>query len=92
MTLFSDSELTLNRIFKNYNKDKLPPSVKTRLGTVFAKVKDRVNGVLVAGHPTKKDLAQGFKTKGNKQYPVSKWNVLCDSLCTQEASKFDYRQ
>lgn len=41
--------------------------------------------VLLGGHPTKADLLKGIRTDG---LPVSRWNVLCDRLCNQEAQKW----
>lgn len=37
------------------------------------------------GHPTKEQLESGIGKRGNK---CSKWNVLCDELCNEEAMKF----
>lgn len=79
--LFSDSELTLNRLFKAYSMVKLPKNVEQRAKSVLATLGQLVSGTLVAGHPTKNDLVQGFKLKNGKRLPVSKWNVLADSLC-----------
>jgi ribonuclease HI len=80
-TLYSDSELTLNRIFKDYSKDGLPKNVTARLGTAVAKI-NKLDGVLVGGHPSKKELKAGV---GKKGLPVSEYNVLCDKLCKEEA-------
>jgi ribonuclease HI len=79
--LYSDSELTLNRIFKDYSKDGLPNNVVSRLGTAVAKI-NKLSGILVGGHPSKKELKAGI---GKKGLPVSKYNVLCDKLCKEEA-------
>lgn len=84
VTLYSDSELTLNRIFKNYSTDKLPKGVVNRLGTVIAKFRVAgvtLNGVLVGGHPTKKELKAGVNKKG---LPVSEFNVRVDLLCKEQ--------
>lgn len=41
---------------------------------------------LLAGHPTKADLAQGYQVKKNgRSYPVSKWNKWCDDQCKRLA-------
>jgi hypothetical protein len=88
LMLFSDSELTLNRIFKSYSNAKLPSNVVKRLGTALATLKTagiKVEPILLAGHPTKADLAQGFKTKKGKRYPVSLWNVRVDKACKEQA-------
>jgi ribonuclease HI len=86
--LYSDSELTINRLFNHYSVKLLPKNVVERGNAVLVNFKlERVNitPVLLAGHPTKKDLSQGFKVKKGKQYPVSKWNVLCDKLASEAA-------
>lgn len=44
---------------------------------------------LLAGHPTKKDLEQGYQTKkSGVSYPVSKWNAWCDQKCQELAKRF----
>ncbi len=84
ITLLSDSELTLNRIFKRYSTDKLPNNVVQRLGTAIAKFRVAgivLNGSLVGGHPTKKELKAGVDKRG---LPVSEHNVRVDFLCKQQ--------
>jgi ribonuclease HI len=84
--LFSDSELTLNRAFKGYSVKKLPTNVVERLGTALASLKDtKLSYQLLAGHPTRKDLKQGFKEKKGKRYPVSSFNIYVDSLCKKQS-------
>lgn len=87
ITLLSDSEVTLGRVFKNYALNNIPfPLVyelerqKERL-TNFKKIKY----VLLAGHPSRVSLKKGTDKKGR---PVSIWNVLCDELCKQQAEKY----
>lgn len=91
LTLYSDSELTLNRLFRGYSMKLLPKNVQDRATAVVSKIKRdyyvHLQPVLLAGHPTKKQLAEGFKTKNNWNYPVSKWNVECDKLCSDAARK-----
>lgn len=45
--------------------------------------------VLLSGHPTQKQLEEG---KGSGGRPVSEWNVLCDQMCTAEASRYRRRR
>jgi hypothetical protein len=67
--------------------DKLPNNVKERALAVLEKLTGRVGYELCAGHPTKKDLVAGFKIKKGKSYPVSKFNVLVDKLCSAQSKK-----
>lgn len=40
---------------------------------------------LLGGHPTKDDLFRGV---GKRGLPVSRWNVLCDKLCSAAARAY----
>lgn len=81
--LFSDSELTLGRLFKGWTLNNLPEDFIHR----FKSALDRLGIVIgqhLKGHPTKKDLKRGYTLKGR---PVSRWNKMCDDLCQQEVKK-----
>lgn len=40
--------------------------------------------VLLAGHPTRRHLAAGYKVKpSGKRFPVSEFNVMADAACSQ---------
>jgi ribonuclease HI len=96
LVLKSDSELTLNTIFKNYSTKRLPRNVAERCVTAMERLALHhipVEYVLLAGHPTKKNLADGYKEKlgsdgmTKRKYPVSIHNVTCDTLCGIESGK-----
>jgi ribonuclease HI len=83
--LFSDSELTLKRLFEGYSMEKLPKNVQQRAWDVTLHFNGRLGKVLVKGHPTKKELSAGQSKDG--KYPVSEFNVLADKLCKEECKK-----
>lgn len=88
-TIFSDSAVTLGRIFNSYRWKNIPPWMhdifrQTTQRLQYWSVHQRFGGVLLAGHPTRKELAVG---KGRNGFPVSKWNVRCDELCGEAASE-----
>jgi len=79
--VFTDSLVTLRRFDSMTAKmNGIPDFLANRVRAVVDRMNYRLT--LLAGHPTKEHLKAGFKIKdsGNK-YPVSRWNVLCDSLC-----------
>jgi hypothetical protein len=104
-TLYTDSNVTRLRIVNakpsmtgipNDLQERLAHA-KSRIGGAWSPGQDR-NGatggmcvVLLKGHPTKADLAagEGARGEGKQSLPVSKWNVLCDKLCGEEAAKFN---
>lgn len=84
-TLWTDSGVTLTRLTKTNPLGRAVPkwlreelnAKMVRLGMFTVK--------LVAGHPTRRDLARGHNRSGT---PASSWNVLCDRLCNEEAERF----
>jgi len=66
-------------------------AAKSRLGGAWTPGEDRRGAtggicvVLLNGHPTKAELAAGI---GKRGLPTSKWNVLCDKMCGDEAKRF----
>lgn len=102
-TLYTDSNVTRLRIVNaKPSMAGIPTDLqerlahaKSRIGGAWSPGQDR-NGatggmcvVLLKGHPTKADLAagEGARGEGKQSLPVSKWNVLCDKLCGEEAAK-----
>lgn len=83
--LYSDSEVTLGRLFRRNALNGLPSNVVQRLMRVLQRMGD-VKGILLQGHPTKQDLRDGFGKK--RGYPVSKHNVWCDLECNRLAGEF----
>lgn len=89
--IYSDSQLTLERAFGNYPWSGIPDEMRIKVQGIVAALRDRgeLNYVLVAGHPTRAQLHQGYKIKKNgSRHPVSKWNVFCDENCSALAKRF----
>jgi ribonuclease HI len=83
----SDSQTALGWVFKGWNQAKIPNALRDRLNDLIASGKLLfLDSLLLQGHPTKEDLARGMGAKRN--LPVSKWNVRCDDLCTEEANRY----
>ncbi len=85
LTVYSDSGIALGWVFKGFKTEKVPD----RMLWILSRAKMGLYGacveyVLLAGHPTAKDLAQGFRVKDTGvSYPVHPLNVECDRLCTE---------
>ena len=86
-TLYSDSQVTLGRLFLAWPLRNVPRYLVTRLWAIQRT--ERLAGVqhvLLQGHPTKADLAAGIGKKRN--LPVSKWNAWADRECAHQASEY----
>lgn len=89
--IYSDSQITLERAFGNYPWAGIPDPMRQSVQAIVAAMRHsgEVKYVLVAGHPTRAQLAQGYKIKKNgSRHPVSKWNKYCDEQCAALAKKF----
>lgn len=84
--LYTDSEVTLRRIRKGRAGPELPPELLRKLLEEKERLLFTVE--LVCGHPTKKELAKGFRERNG--LPTSEWNLWCDKKCVQLAN--EYRQ
>lgn len=84
---YSDSQITIGRLFKGWKNKNLSDEM-VEWGLAAVKRLGKVEAILLAGHPTKKDLAQGYKEKGSGLYPVSIHNVACDLMCASQAKKY----
>lgn len=85
-TVYSDSRITLGRFFESWSMKGIPLWLVQEGGEAMARLDwQNCRGVLLDGHPTKKQLASGLGKRGN---PVSIFNVWCDKACGQEAAKF----
>ncbi len=82
-TLYSDSKITLGRLFEGWRNKNLPEEYVLRAKNALIRL-GKVQGKHLDGHPTKAQLEAGIGKRGN---PVSKWNIFCDDLCTQEINK-----
>lgn len=85
--VFSDSEVTLGRVFRGSTFNNIPKEMKKRLDFEKKRLKrfSEFPYELLHGHPTKKQLENGF---GKNGHPTSKWNVLCDEMCRQVGEEY----
>lgn len=83
-TLCSDSQVTLHRLSQGTTFNNVPRWLVDR--TLQATRSRRCKVKLMAGHPTKIELQQGFRERN--QLPTSKWNCWCDIECRRLAAKF----
>jgi len=83
--LYSDSEVTLGRLFKNHALNGLAPNVVERMRAALRRAGE-VKGILLQGHPTQADLEVGIGAK--RGLPVSKHNVFCDKECKRLADEW----
>lgn len=79
-TVYSDSKITLGRIFWGWKWSNIPMGVHRRFQAVRSRLKnfEAFRYVLLDGHPTKAQLAAGV---GKRGHPVSEYNVWCDEAC-----------
>jgi ribonuclease HI len=91
-TVYSDSKITLGRVFSGYQLKGIDAD---RAGMLFSRKEclGSLSSVLVAGHPTQRELSIGYKDKkleggGTVRYLVSRHNVACDQMCTAAAAAY----
>jgi ribonuclease HI len=86
-TLYSDSAVTLGRVFQGYKWSNFPQWVHH----LYQLQRDRLENwsqikwVQLDGHPTAEQLKAGIGKRGN---PVSIHNVWCDKACGALANKW----
>lgn len=83
-TVFSDSRVTLGRIFEGWRDKGLPEHWLDAAARNLRRL-GRVEWVLLDGHPTKQQLAEGRGKRGNL---VSAHNVFVDAECQRVARQF----
>lgn len=77
--IFSDSWVSLQRLFLGAKLKNVPPWLVERLGAIQASGRlARMTYQLLDGHPTAAQLLDG---KGKRGGPVSEFNVWCDEEC-----------
>lgn len=83
-TVYSDSQITLGRVFEGWKWNNIPDWLHKEYQQARKQLLcwDQINHVLLSGHPTKVQLEAGIG-KGNR--PVSEHNVWCDRACGQVA-------
>lgn len=81
--LTSDSQCTISRLKRpDMSMEGVPFKIKVRLQSIM-RDRPNVEFKLVAGHPSKKDLARGTK----RGHQVSEHNVECDRICKMYCEK-----
>lgn len=90
-TVYSDSQVTLGRVFEGWKWNGIPTWLREMYEEARRRLKnwDRIEHVLLDGHPTKAQLEAG---KGKRGHPVSIHNVWADHACGEEARKFMEKQ
>ncbi len=86
-TVYSDSMVTLGRIFHGWKWQNIPPWMHRIFTAQRARLTrwDGIKYVLLDGHPTKAQLATGV---GKRGHPVSIHNVWCDQACREAAEAY----
>lgn len=85
-TVYSDSQITLGRLFWGWKWSKLPPYLVKRAQIALKRLDvPKITAVLLDGHPTRAQLAAGVGKRGN---PVSEHNVWCDAECNRHAKQY----
>jgi ribonuclease HI len=85
-TFYSDSQVSIGRIFSNWKLNNVPQWLKIKAGDAKQKLcRLDFDYCLLDGHPTKAQLESGIGKRGN---PCSKFNVFCDDQCNKEAKAY----
>jgi ribonuclease HI len=84
--IYCDSQNTLGRCFDHWKLHNIPLWLQVRMAAAVRRIWPRVETgaityELIAGHPSKAELARGFKDKGMASYRVFIHNVWCDRMC-----------
>ena len=81
-TLYSDSQVTLGRVFMGWKWANVPKFMHEKYKALRARLSrfEDIRFILLDGHPTKAQLLAG---KGKRGRPVSEHNVWCDHACTE---------
>ena len=83
-TLHTDSRLTIERLFEGRWPTNIPAEVGKRAAIATGRM-GKVAAVLMHGHPTKAEIAEG---KGKSGRPASIHNQWCDEACGRESEKY----
>lgn len=88
--IYSDSEITLGRVFMGYAMRNIPEWMQKELNKQKRRLAnwDKFKWTLLAGHPTKPELDSGLKNSKEWVLPVSEFNVWCDSQCQRVAAEY----
>ena len=79
-TVYSDSWVSLQRVFRAAKLNNVPQWLVERLQILQKSGRlANLDYTLLDGHPTRAQLEAGI---GKRGHPVSKWNVWCDQQCS----------
>lgn len=83
-TIYSDSQVTLGRVFEGWKWSNIPPWMHRLFQAQRARLVNwsAISYALLDGHPTSAQLAAGV---GKRGHPVSEHNVWCDKACGEAA-------
>lgn len=86
-TIYSDSQVTLGRVFMMWKWKNIPEWMHKLYREQRARLThwNAIKYVLLDGHPTKAQLQAGV---GKRGHPVSEHNVWCDHACQQAGEAF----
>jgi len=84
-TVYSDSQITLGRVFKGWDMEKCPSSIIVR-ALEYRRRLGRIIPVLLDGHPTKAQVTAGIGKRGNM---CSEHNVWCDDACNRARKEWE---
>lgn len=92
--VYTDSRIAQGWMTGEYSTRMVPASVLKEMEEVawlLSRIEVRVEYHLLAGHPTRQEIADGFKMKNGTKYPVAKENTDCDSECGKVCARL-YKQ
>lgn len=88
-TIYSDSMVTLGRAFQGWKWNGIPDAIRERFRLARLRLvywgTEEISYVLLAGHPTRAQLAAGT---GHSGLPVNIHNVWCDKACNMLSEQF----
>lgn len=85
-TVYSDSQITLGRAFMGWKWKNIPAWLHHEYQQARARLNwQNIRWVLLSGHPTRAELANGISKSGR---PVSAHNVWCDMACGKVAEEY----
>jgi ribonuclease HI len=85
--IYSDSQVTLGRLFMGWKWSNVPPAMHQVYQLLRRRLVnwERIEYVLLDGHPTKAELLAGI---GKRGHPVSEHNAWCDEACRLAGEQF----
>jgi ribonuclease HI len=91
-TIWSDSKITLGRVFLGWHQTNLPHDLLNDLENQKARLVhwNQIHYGLLDGHPTRDQLY--ITGTGKRGHPVSPHNVFCDRECKRRADEFLHKE